>query len=63
MSAQLTAGYDSPSGFRGAFKDTFGTSPKNAEAPPLMVDWIDTPLGPMICAGDDSHVYLLEFTD
>lgn len=63
MTAQLTAGYESASGFRGAFAKTFGIAPKNASAAPLMVDWLDTPLGPMICVGDDSHVYLLEFTD
>ena len=63
MKAQLTAGYESASGFRDAFAKTFGMAPKNAATSPLMVDWIDTPLGPMICVGDDSHVYLLEFTD
>ena len=63
MTAQLTAGYESPSGFRDAFKDTFGVTPKNAAAPPLMIDWLDTPLGPMVCVGDETHVYLLEFTD
>lgn len=63
MTAQLTAGYDSPSGFRGAFAKTFGTAPKNAVASPLMIDWLDTPLGPMVCVGDKAHVYLLEFTD
>jgi len=30
MTAQLTAGYDSPSGFRDAFAKTFGMAPKNA---------------------------------
>ena len=67
MDAQLTAGYESPSGFRNAFAKTFGVAPKNApkniDAAPLMIDWLDTPLGPMICVGDDTHVYLLEFTD
>ena len=67
MTAQLTAGYDSPSGFRDAFAKTFGMAPKNApknkEAAPLMIDWFDTPLGPMVCVGDETHVFLLEFTD
>lgn len=67
MEAQFTAGYESPSAFREAFAKTFGMAPKNApenmSLGPLMVDWIDTLLGPMICVGDASHVYLLEFTD
>ena len=63
MDAQLTAGYESPSGFRDAFGKTFGMAPKNMPTEPLYVDWLDTPLGPMICVGDAAHVYLLEFTD
>jgi AraC family transcriptional regulator of adaptative response/methylated-DNA-[protein]-cysteine methyltransferase len=63
MEAQLSAGYESPSAFRDAFSKTFGMAPKNAPAAPLSVDWIDTPLGPMICVGDATHVYLVEFTD
>ena len=63
MQAQLTAGYESASGFRDAFAKTFGMPPKNASAAPLRVDWIDSPLGPMICVGDETHLYLLEFTD
>lgn len=63
IEAQLTAGYDSPSGFRAAFAKTFGTAPKNGAAEPLLIDWIDTPLGPMIAICDDTHLFLLEFTN
>lgn len=67
MTAQLTAGYESASGFREAFAKTFGMAPKHAPQnmswAPLMIDWLDTPIGPMVCVGDDDHVYLLEFTD
>lgn len=62
IEAQLTAGYESPSGFRSAFAKTFGVSPKNETRAPLLIDWIDTPLGPMIAICDDTHLYLLEFT-
>lgn len=62
IEAQLTAGYDSPSGFRSAFAKTFGTAPKHGSAPPLLIDWIDTALGPMIAVCDDKHLYMLEFT-
>lgn len=63
INAQLTAGYESASGFNHAFSKTFGQTPKNAKGSPLSVDWIDTPLGPMICVCDDTALFLLEFTD
>jgi len=62
ISAQLNAGYESASGFRHAYTQRFGKAPKNASLAPLMIDWIDTPLGPMIAICDDSSLYLLEFT-
>ncbi len=63
VNAQITAGYESASGFRTAFAGTFGTAPKNAQTEPLLIDWIDTPLGPMVCVCDARALYLLEFTD
>lgn len=61
IQAQLGAGYDSPSGFRAAFGKTYGRPPKQAAAP-LLIDWIDTPLGPMIAICDSAALYMLEFT-
>jgi len=61
ISAQLNAGYESASGFRHAYTQRFGKAPKNASLAPLMIDWIDTPLGPMIAICDDSSLYLLEY--
>ena len=29
----------------------------------LQADWVDTPIGPMLAAGDESHVYLLSFIE
>ena len=62
IDAQLTAGFESPSGFRSAYAKTFGTAPKNSETKPLMIEWLDSPLGPIIVICDDRHLYLLEFT-
>ncbi len=70
IDAQLTAGYESASGFRQAFSDRFGAPPnrqiKNAQTKPplspLVIEWIDTKLGPMIAICDDRALYLLEFT-
>lgn len=62
IEAQLSAGYDSPSGFRTAFSKTFGCAPKGCTAEPLMIEWIDTRLGPMMAICDERHLYMLEFT-
>ena len=34
-----------------------------SDAPRILIDWIDTPLGPMLAATDRTHLHLLEFTD
>lgn len=62
IDAQLNAGYESASGFRAAFDGAFGAAPKHMAAPALMIDWIDTPFGPMIAICDEAALYLLEFT-
>lgn len=61
IEAQLSAGYESASGFRTAFAKTFGSAPKNAKGAALFIDWIDTPLGPMIAICDEHNLYMLEF--
>jgi len=63
IEAQITAGYESASGFRAAFANTFGVAPKNTGEEPLRVEWIDTPVGPMVAVCDAGALYLLEFTD
>ncbi len=62
INAQLTAGYDSASGFRTAFAKTFGQAPAKSNKPPFFIEWLSTPLGPMFAVCDDSHLYMLEFT-
>ncbi len=62
INAQLSAGFESPSGFRAAYAKTFGAPPKHKGGAPLYVAWMDTPVGPMITICSDSQIYLAEFT-
>ena len=64
IAAQLEAGFDSASGFRGAFARLFGHAPHQMrQGSDLLADWIDTPLGGMIAIADDQTLHLLEFID
>jgi AraC family transcriptional regulator of adaptative response/methylated-DNA-[protein]-cysteine methyltransferase len=64
IDAQLTAGYESGSGFRDAFSRFMGVPPSKAENSKILkASWIDTELGPMIAIADDEALYLLEFVD
>lgn len=63
INAQIDAGYGSSSGFRAAYKAQFGTSPGKPGAPPLYVDWIETPFGRMVSLSDAQALFLLEFVD
>lgn len=63
IDAQLSAGFESSSGFRDAFSRIMGAAPTQNGRPPLMASWLDTPLGPMIAIADDNVLYLLEFVD
>ncbi len=60
----LGYGYNSHSGFRDAFKKTFGKAPgqsRNGEA--IVTSWIESPFGPLIAAATSDGICLLEFTD
>ena len=60
----LDAGYESISGFRDAFQKWFGAAPSHApQQDNVMINRLLTPLGPMIAAADNRHLYLLEFAD
>lgn len=64
IEAQLTAGYESGSGFRDAFSQIMGQVPsKSKHQVILKASWLDTELGPMLAVADDKALYLLEFVD
>jgi len=63
INAQLDAGYSSGSGFRDAFSSIMGSAPNDKNHKVLKAEWIDTLLGSMIAIFDETHLYLLEFTD
>lgn len=64
IEAQLDRGYESTSGFRGAFRRLFGTPPRGARAGDcLLAGRFDTPLGKMLALADEAGLRLLEFVD
>jgi AraC family transcriptional regulator of adaptative response/methylated-DNA-[protein]-cysteine methyltransferase len=57
-------GFESESGFRSAFAQAFGTSPGEAvERDTVALDWIASPVGPLIAGATGEGICLLEFTD
>jgi AraC family transcriptional regulator of adaptative response/methylated-DNA-[protein]-cysteine methyltransferase len=57
-------GYESLSGFRAAFAQTFGRPPgKSREIDCLFTAWIESPLGPLIAAASADGTCLLEFAN
>lgn len=64
IDAQVNGGYESTSGFRGAFLRLFGKPPRGARAEDcLLARRIDTPLGKMLALADGQGLRLLEFVD
>lgn len=62
--AAYDSGFESPSGFRDAFGQAFGTPPGRARGKRLVLAArLLTPLGPMIAAAAEEGVCLLEFAD
>jgi AraC family transcriptional regulator of adaptative response/methylated-DNA-[protein]-cysteine methyltransferase len=60
----LGHGYESHSGFRDAFSRLVGTPPgKSRSSDVVTVSWIESPLGPLVCAATDTGICLLEFSD
>ena len=60
----LEAEYDSLSGFCDALRRATGCSPGEAKARPVLrVEQAPSPLGPILLAGDEKAVYLVEFRD
>jgi len=62
--AVFDSGYASHSGFREAFARAFGAPPgRSAALNPVVVAWIESPLGPLIAAASERGICLLDFTD
>ena len=68
------AGFESASGFRAAFARLFGAPPGSVAkgskgstgsigATQVRIDWIESPLGPLVAGSDGTGICLLEFTD
>jgi AraC family transcriptional regulator of adaptative response/methylated-DNA-[protein]-cysteine methyltransferase len=58
------AGFDSESGFRTAFARAFGASPTEAAArDAIALDWLPSPLGPLVVGANSAGICLVEFTD
>jgi AraC family transcriptional regulator of adaptative response/methylated-DNA-[protein]-cysteine methyltransferase len=64
IEAQMDGGYESTSGFRGAFRRTFGKPPGDKGTEDcLFARRIGTPLGEMLALADKQGLRLLEFED
>ena len=64
LDLQLDHGFESGSGFRGAFNRLVGAAPSRAhDADCLYAQWFETPLGAMLALADDNGLALLEFVD
>lgn len=60
----LGYGYESFSGFREAFARIFGQPPgKSRDKDCITVDWIESPIGPLVAGATSEAICLLEFTD
>jgi AraC family transcriptional regulator of adaptative response/methylated-DNA-[protein]-cysteine methyltransferase len=62
--AVFESGYESHSGFREAFVRLFGQTPgKLAPENCILLEWLETPLGPLVAGACSAGVCLLEFAD
>jgi AraC family transcriptional regulator of adaptative response/methylated-DNA-[protein]-cysteine methyltransferase len=58
------SGFESESGFREAFARTFGAAPGTAATgEAVTLDWIASPVGPLVAGATDEGICLLEFSD
>ena len=63
-SVASNAGFESESGFRAAFARAFGTAPSEAATgEAVALDWIASPVGPLVAGATDEGICLLEFSD
>jgi AraC family transcriptional regulator of adaptative response/methylated-DNA-[protein]-cysteine methyltransferase len=62
--APFDSGYESHSGFRDAFAKWFGKAPGQSRSDDLItIDWVESPLGPLVLGASIKGICLLEFTD
>jgi AraC family transcriptional regulator of adaptative response/methylated-DNA-[protein]-cysteine methyltransferase len=62
--AMSEAGFGSESGFRAAFAKVFGAAPTAAKSSDAIhLEWLETPVGPLIAGATNDAVCLLEFSD
>jgi len=58
------SGFESESGFRAAFARAFGAAPVEAtRGDAVRLEWIASPVGPLVAGATDEGVCLLEFSD
>jgi AraC family transcriptional regulator of adaptative response/methylated-DNA-[protein]-cysteine methyltransferase len=63
-SAVFESGYGSHSGFRAAFARTFGNTPRGSRGRDcVFLEWLRSPLGPLVAGATSEGVCLLEFAD
>ncbi len=64
IEAQISAGFDSDSGFRNALGRLLGQPPSSLRGRELLkADWLQTPIGVMLAVADAQVLHLLEFFD
>jgi AraC family transcriptional regulator of adaptative response/methylated-DNA-[protein]-cysteine methyltransferase len=60
----MESGFESESGFRTAFARVFGAAPKTATSgDPIVLDWVPSPVGPLVLGATQAGLCLLEFSD
>ena len=60
----MDSGFDSESGFRAAIARQFGGSPtRTASGQPILLDWVPSPVGPLLLGATADGLCLLEFGD
>lgn len=63
-SVAMDSGFESESGFRAAFARHFGGSPKRAASgDAILLDWVPSPVGPLVLGATADGLCLLEFGD
>ena len=62
--AQITAGFESSSGFRDALSRMFGDAhPREDNCRIFTANWISSPLGPLFAVASDCGLAMLDFVD